>query len=228
MFTSNSHQYLHSVSCHPNSCKKGIPYAQALRLRRICSKETFFERRVRDLCSFLVERGYEKNFIQQQVGRARQTPRDEALRDRPKKENTRIPFTVTYHPGLHNIGGTLRKLHPVLHSSQRCRDAITEVPMVAFRRPKCLSHYFVRAKVRSVAKEEITGTSRCGSKRCQTCNSLCVGRIFCSKTNGKDFRINYNLNLNSDYSRCQVLVWIIHSMWWGPTRELLSPPSTIK
>ena len=79
-----SHQYLHHVSCHPNSCKKGFPYAQALCLRRICSKETFFERRVRDLCSFLVERGYEKNFIQQ-VGRARKTPTDEALRDRPKK-----------------------------------------------------------------------------------------------------------------------------------------------
>ena len=118
---------------------------------------------MRDLCSFLVERGYEKNLIQQQVDRARQTPKDEALRDRPKKENTRIPFTVTYHPGLPNIGGMLRKLHPVLHSSQRCRNAITEVPMVAFKRPKCLSDYLIRAKFRSDVKEEITGTSRCGS-----------------------------------------------------------------
>ena len=153
----DSHQYLHRVSCHPNSCKKGIPYAQALRLRRICSKETFFESRARDLCSFLEERGYEKNVIQQQVNRARQTPRDEALRDKPRKENTRIPFTVTYHPGLPNIGGMLRNLHPVLHSSQRCRDAIKEVPMVAFRRPKCLSDFLVRATFRSAAKEEVTG-----------------------------------------------------------------------
>ena len=100
----DSHQYLHRVSCHLNSCKKGIPYAQSLRLRRICPKETFFERRVRDLCSFVIERGYEKNFVQQQVGRARQTPRAEALRDRPKEENSRIPFTVTYQPGLPNMG----------------------------------------------------------------------------------------------------------------------------
>ena len=147
---------------------------------------------------FLVERGYEKNFIQQQVGRARQTLRDEALRDRPKKENTRIPFTVTYHPGLPNIVGMLRKLNSVLHSSQRFRDAITEGLMVAFRRLKCLSDYFVRAKFRSDAKEEITGTSRCGSDRCQICNSLCVGKTFRRKTNGKEFRINYNLNCNSE------------------------------
>ena len=72
MFTSNPPIVISiSTVCHLNSCKKGIPYAQALRLRRICSKETFFERRVRDLCGFLVERGYEKNFIKQQVGRAR-------------------------------------------------------------------------------------------------------------------------------------------------------------
>ena len=29
----DSHQYLHNTSCHPNACKKGIPFAQALRLR---------------------------------------------------------------------------------------------------------------------------------------------------------------------------------------------------
>ena len=34
----DSHQYLHRSSCHPMACKKSIPYAQALRLRRICSK----------------------------------------------------------------------------------------------------------------------------------------------------------------------------------------------
>ena len=140
------------------------------------------------MCSFLVERGYEKNFIQQQVGRTRQTPRDKALRDRPKKENSRIPFTVTYHTGLPNIGGILRKLHPVLHSSQRCRDAIKEVPMVAFRRPKCL---LVRTRFRSDAKEEVTGTPECKSNRCQICSFLCGGRTFRSKTNGKEFLINY-------------------------------------
>ena len=151
---------------------------------------------MRDLCSFLEERGYEKNFIQQQESRARQTPRDEALRDRPKKENSRIPFTVTYHLGLPNIGGMLRKLHPVLHSSQ-CRDAIKEVPMVAFRRSKCLSDYLIRARFRSDAKEEVTGTSKCESNRCQICNFLCVGRTSRCKTDGKEFRINYNLNCNS-------------------------------
>ena len=95
------------------------------------------------------------------------------------------------------MGGLLRKLHPVLHSSLRCRVAIKEVPVVAFRGRKCLSDYLFRARFSSDSKEEVTGTSKCGSNRCQICNFLRVGRTFRSKTNGKEFSINYNLNCNS-------------------------------
>ena len=33
----DKHQYLFHTSCHPKGCKESISYAQALRLRRICS-----------------------------------------------------------------------------------------------------------------------------------------------------------------------------------------------
>ena len=61
--------------------------------------------------------------------------------------NNRIPFVVTYHPGLPNIGGSLRELHPFLHYLERCKQAIKDVPMMAFRRPKSLQDYLVRAKL---------------------------------------------------------------------------------
>ncbi|WP_171480033.1 hypothetical protein, partial [Acinetobacter baumannii] len=41
----DTHQFLHFSSCHPFHTKKGIPYSQALRMRRICSSDTFFENR---------------------------------------------------------------------------------------------------------------------------------------------------------------------------------------
>ena len=101
----DSHQYLHHTSCHPNACKRAIPYAQALRLRRICSKNVFFEKRTQDLCSFLVERGYKRKFVEEQIGRARAMNRSEVLVKRRKEDNNRIPFVVTYHLGIPNIGG---------------------------------------------------------------------------------------------------------------------------
>ena len=142
------------------------------------------------------------------MDRARQTPRNEALRDKLKVENNRIPFTVIYHPGLPNIGRFLRDLQPILHSSNRCKNAIKEVPMVAFRKPKSLSDYLVRARFTSGPKDEVKGTWKCNSNRCQICNFLCLGRVFQSNKTGKEFIINYNLNCNS-----KNVVYLITCKW---------------
>ena len=142
------YQYLFHTSCHPKGCKKSVPYAQALRLRRICSTSAAFEHRAADLTKYLVYRGYQEKFVRDQINRARLLDREELLAPRPITPNNRIPFVVTYHPGLPNIGGILRELHPFLHYSERCKQAIKDVPMMAFRRPKSLQYYLVRAKLR--------------------------------------------------------------------------------
>ena len=54
----DSHQYLHSSSYHPDQCKKGIPYNQTLRLNRICSDPNSFDKRCSDLEKWLIEKGY--------------------------------------------------------------------------------------------------------------------------------------------------------------------------
>ena len=36
-------------SCHPRHCKRGIPYGQTLRLRRICSRDSDFLKRSNEL-----------------------------------------------------------------------------------------------------------------------------------------------------------------------------------
>jgi len=62
--------------------------------------------------------------------------RDELFAHRPPATNDRIPFVVTYHPTLPNIWDIIRELHPLLHMSERCKVAVKEVPMMAFRRSK--------------------------------------------------------------------------------------------
>ena len=39
-------KYLDYRSCHPKHVKMGIPYGQALRLRRICELDEVFEERL--------------------------------------------------------------------------------------------------------------------------------------------------------------------------------------
>ena len=69
--------------------------------------------------------------------------------------------------------------------------------MVAFRKPKSLSEYLVRASFRSGSKYEVKRTSKCNSNRCQICHILCLGRVFGNNKTGKEFSINYDLNCNS-------------------------------
>ena len=71
-----------------------------------------------------------------------------------------------------------------------CKEAIPEVPMVAFRKPENLAQYLVRARFTEAPKEKAAGTSNCSSKSCQICNYFYVGNTFCNKRNGKELKIN--------------------------------------
>ena len=54
----DSHECLHSFSCHLYRCKKGIPYSHAFHLNRICSDLKSFDRRCDDPEKWLFETGY--------------------------------------------------------------------------------------------------------------------------------------------------------------------------
>ena len=75
----DSHQYLHTSSCHPYHYKKGIPYSQAVHLNRICSEHKCFDRRCYDLGKWLIERGYSGREVRKQILRARDFSRDSLL-----------------------------------------------------------------------------------------------------------------------------------------------------
>ena len=92
---------------------------------------------------------------------------------------------VTYHPGLPNIGGILNELHPLLSLSNRCKQAIHDLPMMAFRRPKSVKDYKVHAKLRPLDQDFLgtRGTHKCGSRRCDVCNYLIFGDRFSSLPN---------------------------------------------
>ena len=119
----------------------------------------------------------------------------------PKQGTTRkrVPFVVTYHPGLPNIGGILKELHPLLSLSNRCKQAIHDLPMMAFRRPKSLKDYLVHAKLRPLDQDFLVtrGTHKCGSSRCDVCNYLIVGDRFSSLTTDTSYTINRGFDCNS-------------------------------
>ena len=100
----NCHQYNEFSSCHPLSCKQGIPYSQSKRYRRITSDNVCFEGALCRLKDYFLTRKYPKHFIEEAFGKVSSMSMDDALKPTsPTKCQDIIPFVCTYNPSLPNI-----------------------------------------------------------------------------------------------------------------------------
>ena len=197
----DSNQYLQSASCHSWHTKKGIPYGQALRIRRICSDEGRFQERSEELIGWFTNRGYEEGFVREQVDRVKTMDRDTLLSEdggRNQGRGDRIPFVVPYHPALKGIYGALSGLQPMLDASEEHKKVFPSKPLVAFRRAKNLKDTLVRAKLAPVQQEDrIRGCYRCGKARCQVCKFMSEGDKFVCHVTGKEYSINSRFDCDS-------------------------------
>ena len=150
MFTkpTDTNQLLHRTSRHPGHTKKGIPYSQALRIRRICSEDRFFDRRVGELKGWLVNRGYKEEEVDQQIEGVRSCDRV-GLLNRQKKDRSdgRVPLVLTYHPALNKVYDILRESSNVLLVDQKHKELFQNKVFLSFRRAKYLKEQLVRAKL---------------------------------------------------------------------------------
>ena len=49
---------------------------------------------------YLVNRGYELNFLKTQIRRASDISRNATLKPKPKQQTDTVPFVITYNPAL--------------------------------------------------------------------------------------------------------------------------------
>ena len=147
-------------------------------------------------------------YYQKQSQKAIDVPRSEALEPRQTSENKgdgRVPFVMTYDPSHSSIASTIRKYLPILHSSKRCKLAISEPPMVAFRRPRNIKDTIVRSAMKP-APNQIQSR---GFKPCNNCAACkhkhdasvtqhtVASQDFVSFVTGQRFTINHPLNCQS-------------------------------
>ena len=172
----DKHQHLLYSSCHPLHTKKAIPFSLALRLRRICSTDATFHTRTAQLTTYLLKRGYNRNFVNKQIRRAADMPRQLTLQTKDINKPKRIPFITTFNPSLPHISHIIKKHFNLLLSSHRCKSVFQHPPVVAFRRSPNLRDLLVTAKLpfNSTHPQLPSGSFRCG-KNCATCPYICHG-----------------------------------------------------
>ena len=113
----DAHLYLLPKSCHPSHTIKNISFSLALRIKRICSTEEYFERHAQILKAPLTNKKYLFK-IDSAIQKARNTPRLQPLTYKNIKLNSRfLVFTATFHPCLQNIKSIFKNSSCIINNN---------------------------------------------------------------------------------------------------------------
>ena len=91
--------YLHAKSDHPVSLRKSIPYSQILRVKRISSTNSEFERNCKVLQEQFVKSGYDSSSIENEIKKMKLLDRNDLLRPKTtqKTEVLHWQWHITVH-----------------------------------------------------------------------------------------------------------------------------------
>jgi len=198
--------YLNNKSYHPTSTKRGIPYSQALRMKRICTEQEELKKNLDHLNSTLLSKGYVENHIDTQFQKVLNTEREETLQYKTKNQlKHRIPLILTYNKQLPNFKSVIDKNWSLLQIDEKTSAAFKEKPIIAYRRNKNLRNLIGQTTIKHSKVERKRNIS---NGRCKPCNSrpgnLCCKQIantdtFQSNITKQNFKIFHNTNCKSAY-----------------------------
>ena len=188
----NIHQYVEYSSCHPKSCKNGIPFSQCKRYRRIISDDDKFDESVSQLRDFFLERNYPANVVDHALDQISSLSQEQALQSSEKSSSTNlIPFVVEYNPSLPNIGLIINKYWDLLQLSQKgsVKYVHEYKPILAFKRPKNLRDFLVHS---SFKDKESHFSQSCDRRRCSHCKNIIHTDVFTSNCTQNTFNLRFS------------------------------------
>ena len=137
---------LHGMSHLPghHSHLRGWHAAHGPVPRQLSSQTLHHHNLSNKLRNHLLARGYEENSIDCQIQKATLIPHTQALQPCPWQQQPRhIPLVATYYPRLTTMTKIVKKHLPILHTSWKPKQAISNPPLVThvpkeIERPLCL------------------------------------------------------------------------------------------
>ena len=155
----DSKNYLHYSSAHPNKCKDSIPYSQYLRIRRICSELEDFDKHMKEMTINFLKRGYPIDLLQEAALKARRANRQDLLTPNTltqKSKTDRSILVTTFHPEDNSLRNIVSKNWDILGKNHSTLPVYNRKPMLAYRRPPNLKNLLVRADCRLKKESTIT------------------------------------------------------------------------
>ena len=192
-------EYLHYNSNHPTHIKKSIPYAQALRYRRIIDTEDKFKEQLNILHEKFTRRCYPNPIITQQINKAKEISRLETLiykSDEQKRiefnryTNNKpfLPLIVTYNYNYafnHNLINIIKPLwKKMCNSTDKLNQCFqNNFPKIVYSKGTTLANTLIRANfqnnnntdntVINILAELLAENQRITTKITPCLNTLC-------------------------------------------------------
>ena len=149
----DAHNYLLYKSAHPKKCKDSIPYSQFLRIRRICTKLSDFDKHVIAYCTHFQRRGYPSTLLENAALKARRIQRSTLLENKTTSAETtakdNIIMVTRFQPDHDTLKDLVLKNWDFLGKTATTHHLYEKKLMVGYRRPKNLKDLIVRADVRT-------------------------------------------------------------------------------
>ena len=185
----------------PQPHKKSIPYSLALRIRRICSTDDNFKQCNNELLEFLCQHGHNRDYVKTQINKAFNVPRKNTLYYQHKKSNNCTVFVTTYNPSLPNFNNIIEKYYPILTSSDCCKNAFKDPPLLAYCCPHNLRDTLVSANIKTPkpSPSSLPKITHCNEGRCKTCKFIAHNTTsYTFHNTGQTRTIHQNLPCSSD------------------------------
>ena len=182
----DANNFLHYNSAHPTHCKKGIPYGQFLRLRRICSRDKDFRKHALIKAAHFRERGYPVALLAEGCNKAWLMGHSLPLKKGEDKGDNPNILVTTFHPTFNNLVKIVRGNWEILARSNKTKPLHNNQLIFSLRRPPNLKSQLVRAKTDfhpdPMAKHPSAISGRtyniCYNKDCRYCPKLNTGGKF--------------------------------------------------
>ena len=113
----DARNYLRFDSAHPISCKKGIPYGEFVRARRLYSNMELYDKQAVDMAHPFLNRCYPQDLVESAMVKARPQNREDILRVEGKSENTNhnselIYIITAFNPESNILGNIVKQNLP--------------------------------------------------------------------------------------------------------------------
>jgi len=132
----DTHNYLHHTSLHPDHCKQAIPYSQLLQLCHICLDNDDFAAQATEMKAFFQARGYPEALLNDYLCKILTVSPNKVLTPPAERDSTESRVSLVLNYNQFNTGTKLILLNTfkILLSNPATDTIFPELPLVSYSR----------------------------------------------------------------------------------------------